>query len=179
MTKDEKKAHKQKLKQLNLRVRKYKAYMEETYIEVDANEVLNKNTISDAILGMEEDNKYIPFKEDIEIIIKNALPTNQTLVRNKIETQLVARLYEINTSLRRLYKKIIITFLIGVVSLALNVVFHFMKVDNFLLYEILAVLSWVFLWTTVDNFYFDRHELTHKRALIERMYFANYTFDYD
>lgn len=179
MTKQEKKAHKQKLKQLKSRVRKYKAYMEETYIEVDANEVLNKNTISDAILGMEEDNKYIPIKEDVEIIIKNVLPTNATLVRNKIETQLVARLYEINTSLKRLYKKVSITFIIGVLSLALNVIFHFINFDNFLLYEVLAVFSWVFLWTTVDNLYFDRHDLIRKRTLIQRMYFANYTFDYD
>lgn len=173
------KEYKQRRKQLKERIKRYKEYMEESYIEVDAKEVLNKNTLSDAILGMEEDNKYIPIKEDIEIIIKNAETTQQTLIKNKIETQLVLRMYEINSSLKRLYKRIVVSFIIGVVSLVANVSINYMNIDNFLLYEVLSVLSWVFLWTAVDNFYFERHDLISKRALIERMYYANYTFEKD
>lgn len=173
------KEYKQRRKQLKERIKRYKEYMEESYIEVDAKEVLNKNTLSDAILGMEEDNKYIPIREDIEIIIKNAEATQQTLIKNKIETQLVLRMYEINSSLKRLYKRIIVSFIIGVVSLVANVIINYMNIDNFLVYEVLSVLSWVFLWTAVDNFYFERHDLISKRALIERMYYANYTFEKD
>ncbi|MDD5183392.1 MAG: hypothetical protein PHU02_04400, partial [Bacilli bacterium] len=65
MTKEEKKKYKTELKRLDDRVDKYKEYIEENYIEVDAKEVLNKNTISDAIDGMEVDNKYIPYKYDL------------------------------------------------------------------------------------------------------------------
>ena len=88
MEPNDKKAFKEKSKQLDERVKRYRDYMEETWIEVDAKEVLNKNTLTDAIDGMEEDNKYIPYKDDVEIIIKNALKTQQSLIRNKIGTSI-------------------------------------------------------------------------------------------
>lgn len=179
MTKQEKKAYKAKLKQLNERVKRYTEYMEENYIEVDAKEVMNKNTFTDAIDGMEEDNKYIPYKDDVEIIIINALPTQQTLVKNKIETGLVSRLYEIETSLKRLHKKILVTFLLGVVFLSINVVLNYLKIQNYYFTrEIASIASWVFMWTTVEKFYFDRHDLLHKKSLIERMFFAVYSFEH-
>ena len=177
METNEKKAFKEKSKQLDERVKRYRDYMEETWIEVDAKEVLNKNTLTDAIDGMEEDNKYIPYKDDIEIIIKNALKTQQSLVRNKIEHQLVARLYELKMSIRRLYRKIFFTFTIGMISFIINVVLNHYEVDIFAVREMLNIVSWIFLWTTIEKFIFDRHELLYKKNLMERMYFGKYSFD--
>lgn len=151
--------------------------MEETWIEVDAKEVLNKNTLTDAIDGMEEDNKYIPYKDDVEIIIKNALKTQQSLIRNKIEHQLVARLYELKMSIRRLYRKIFFTFTIGMIGFISNIVLHHYEVDLFAVREMLNIVSWIFLWTTIEKFIFDRHELLYKKNLMERMYFGKYSFD--
>ncbi|MDD2575729.1 MAG: hypothetical protein PHD47_04610 [Acholeplasmataceae bacterium] len=177
METNEKKAFKEKSKQLDERVKRYRDYMEETWIEVDAKEVLNKNTLTDAIDGMEEDNKYIPYKDDVEIIIKNALKTQQSLVRNKIEHQLVARLYELKMSIRRLYRKIFFTFTIGMISFIINVVLNHYEVDIFAVREMLNIVSWIFLWTTIEKFIFDRHELLYKKNLMERMYFGKYSFD--
>lgn len=177
METNEKRAFKEKSKQLDERVKRYRDYMEETWIEVDAKEVLNKNTLTDAIDGMEEDNKYIPYKDDVEIIIKNALKTQQSLVRNKIEHQLVARLYELKMSIRRLYGKIFFTFTIGVISFIVNVVLNHYKVNIFAVREMLNIVSWIFLWTTIEKFIFDRHELLYKKNLMERMYFGKYSFD--
>jgi len=177
MDANEKKAFKEKTKQLDERVKRYRDYMEETWIEVDAREVLNKNTLTDAIDGMEEDNKYIPYKDDVEIIIKNAQKTQQTLIRNKIEHQLVARLYELKMSIRRLYGKIFFTFTIGMISFVANVLLNHFNVEVFALTELLNIISWIFLWTTIEKFIFDRHELLYKKNLIERMYFGKYSFD--
>ncbi|MCK9493246.1 MAG: hypothetical protein M0Q00_02630 [Acholeplasmataceae bacterium] len=177
MEPNDKKAFKEKSKQLDERVKRYRDYMEETWIEVDAKEVLNKNTLTDAIDGMEEDNKYIPYKDDVEIIIKNALKTQQSLIRNKIEHQLVARLYELKMSIRRLYRKIFFTFTIGMIGFISNIVLHHYEVDLFAVREMLNIVSWIFLWTTIEKFIFDRHELLYKKNLMERMYFGKYSFD--
>jgi len=177
MEPNDKKAFKEKSKQLDERVKRYRDYMEETWIEVDAKEVLNKNTLTDAIDGMEEDNKYIPYKDDVEIIIKNALKTQQSLIRNKIEHQLVARLYELKMSIRRLYRKIFFTFIIGMIGFISNIVLHHYEVDLFAVREMLNIVSWIFLWTTIEKFIFDRHELLYKKNLMERMYFGKYSFD--
>jgi len=177
MEPNDKKAFKEKSKQLDERVKRYRDYMEETWIEVDAKEVLNKNTLTDAIDGMEEDNKYIPYKDDVEIIIKNALKTQQSLIRNKIEHQLVARLYELKMSIRRLYRKIFFTFTIGMIGFISNIVLHHYEVDIFAVREMLNIVSWIFLWTTIEKFIFDRHELLYKKNLMERMYFGKYSFD--
>lgn len=177
MEPNDKKAFKEKSKQLDERVKRYRDYMEETWIEVDAKEVLNKNTLTDAIDGMEEDNKYIPYKDDVEIIIKNALKTQQSLIRNKIEHQLVARLYELKMSIRRLYRKIFFTFTIGMIGFIINIVLHHYEVDIFAVREMLNIVSWIFLWTTIEKFIFDRHELLYKKNLMERMYFGKYSFD--
>lgn len=177
MEPNDKKAFKEKSKQLDERVKRYRDYMEETWIEVDAKEVLNKNTLTDAIDGMEEDNKYIPYKDDVEIIIKNALKTQQSLIRNKIEHQLVARLYELKMSIRRLYRKIFFTFTIGMIGFISNIILHHYEVDLFAVREMLNIVSWIFLWTTIEKFIFDRHELLYKKNLMERMYFGKYSFD--
>ena len=177
MEPNDKKAFKEKSKQLDERVKRYRDYMEETWIEVDAKEVLNKNTLTDAIDGMEEDNKYIPYKDDVEIIIKNALKTQQSLIRNKIEHQLVARLYELKMSIRRLYRKIFFTFTIGMIGFISNIVLHHYEVNLFAVREMLNIVSWIFLWTTIEKFIFDRHELLYKKNLMERMYFGKYSFD--
>lgn len=176
MTKEEKKKYKTELKRLNERVDKYKEYIEENYIEVDAKEVMNKNTINDAIDGMEEDNKYIPYKYDLDIYVTNCPLDQEEIVKNKIEQQIVARLYEIKLALRIFYKKIILLFVLGLIFLGISVYLHYIEFDVFVLQEIASIGSWVFMWTTVEKLFFDRHELKRKQNMIERLFFSKYIF---
>lgn len=176
MTKEEKKKYKTELKRLDDCVDKYKEYIEENYIEVDAKEVLNKNTISDAIDGMEVDNKYIPYKYDLEIYVTNCPKKQEEVVKNKIEQQIVARLYEIKLALRIFYKKIILLFAFGLIFLGLSVYMNAINLDIFVLKEIASIGSWVFMWTTVEKLFFDCNDLKRKQYMIERLFFSKYIF---
>lgn len=174
MTKEEKKRYKTELKRLNGRVDKYKEYIEENYIEVDAREVLNKNTLTDAIDGMELDNKYIPYKYDVDIYVTNCPENQGEIVKNRIEQQIVARLYEIKLALRVFYKKVFFVFLLGMFFLGLNIYMDYKNFDVFVFREIATIGSWVFMWTTVEKLVFDRHDLKRKQSMIERMFFSKY-----
>ena len=90
---------------------------------------------------------------------------------------MVARLYELKMSIRRLYRKIFFTFIIGMIGFISNIVLHHYEVDLFAVREMLNIVSWIFLWTTIEKFIFDRHELLYKKNLMERMYFGKYSFD--
>ena len=105
----------------------------------------------------------------INIYSKNELKSEE--VSKAIKSHYKKEYIEAKIDISKTNISVLVSLLLGILSLALLLVFHSI-LDNFYLTTITEIMAWVFVWEAIDKFFYERSNLKRKSLLIQRLYTA-------
>ncbi|MCL2212626.1 MAG: hypothetical protein FWB93_02180 [Oscillospiraceae bacterium] len=145
--------------------RKLEKELSQKYKNVKENEVtLEKDDFKDGKLTvfgydrLKNQCDYIPYSETIELAVPQAFEAN---FRASLEFMIANELSRIRKDRREARRTSLILLLGGIFCFVLAIAFEFR--DILLAENLVVIASWVFVWASVEKWFFDRKELQEKR----------------
>ena len=130
-----------------------------------------------AIDVLEEKTKYLPLKGNLTVMVDcdcGDLLDSSKKIKDSIRKQLIPLLYYVDLHLRRLSRVSVVLMIFGVLAMGTASLLSELSFNAYALHEILVIASWVFIWASVETFFFDRRRLKNKKHRLQRIYFADY-----
>lgn len=115
--------------------------------------------------------KLSPLRKPLTIKIHTKKELDRQRVAVAIKNHYGEEYMEVKNEIRKTNEFSIISLLLGVLFLALLVIFYKFA-DNYILDTITEIIAWVFVWEAADNFFLKRTLLRHKALRIQRLYSA-------
>jgi len=121
---------------------------------------LTKQALDDIMSRSQEQYKY--GKELLNPVIISSCPEEK--LRPALRKSMARKLVKNKAERKRQLILSLVCFLAGVLLLALGSIFNPERIA--VLYEIVLVISWVFVWTAVEMFFFERQKSQFKKYRI-------------
>ena len=115
--------------------------------------------------------KMMPPNKDLQINIYSKENINEQEVIKATKSHYAREYAETKLSLSRTNFVALVSLLLGIISLALLLVFYSV-LNNFYLTTLTEIMAWVFVWEAVDKFFYGRAEIKRKCSLIQKIYTA-------
>ena len=131
----------------------------------------------DLITYLDTRNQYIPNKYDLHIAmhIKNPDYPKQKKIESTIKQTYENRLHNLHRKVRNMYFLSAIMMLLGLTFIGVEVLLNNLyNLPNYLSL-LIQIFAWVFVWSSVDIFVFDRGELKLERLLTYRILTAHFS----
>jgi len=142
--------------------------LEQKYKEVKENEVsLAADYFKDGKLtiygydSLKHQCDYIPYSEEIIIKIPNGFEKN---FKDSLEFMAANELFRIKKDRSEARITSLLLLLSGILFLALGFIFEHQQRELF--WNIVIIVSWVFIWAATEKWFFDRKDLREKRKSI-------------
>ncbi len=135
----------------------------------------DKRIKSEIIDYIERQARFLPLKE--RLVIRIERPDGQAglaeSVGEAIRDNLRDRMIECQLQLRGNLREFLALFALGVSSFAVKAAIGG-RTTNPTVSEILIIVSWVFIWRSVETIYFERKKLRREKLKLIQLYLATY-----
>jgi len=108
---------------------------------------------------LKDECEYIDYHEDVEIIVPKEYVGG---FRDTLEGMAANELAHIKKEKRETQIRALIFLIIGMALFAIGQFVHYVTVA----YELTTIITWVFIWTAVEKFFFDHGKLQERRSNI-------------
>ncbi|MCX5774908.1 MAG: hypothetical protein NTV44_00805 [Firmicutes bacterium] len=165
-------------KQLMKKVRAFSAYSEAGHIDLEVYPgTLSRVRIQDAIEHMLTETKYLPMTQAITVRV--AFPDgspdpNPASIKKAVNGEIVKMIYFEELEIKRLNIYCLILLGGGIFALLLSGFFRSISYVTYFFQEISLLVSWGFVWSSVETFFLNRRNVVLERQKLYRLYIAEY-----
>jgi len=150
---------------MNKKYREIEKALEQRYKDVSENEAsLNADDFKDGKLTvcgyerLKSQCDYIPYSEEIVINIPSELEHS---FKDSLEFLAANELSRIKKDRREARITSLVLLLGGILFFAFGIIFEYFQRELF--WNIVIIVSWVFIWAAAEKWFFDRKDLREKR----------------
>ncbi len=170
---------KERLQQLKKRINKYSAKFEDGIIDVKVSpEPMDRRKTLDILSRLESEAMYIPSSQQLTIKVdfeqKEEASTQLVALKEAINNEIIKIIYHENQELRRVKFLSIILFLVGISTMLISSLLNSKEFFVQALQQLFMIISWVFIWESIDKVVFVRHQLVKKKMKLFQIYFGDY-----
>jgi len=130
---------------------------------------INKDIIS----YLEDKAKYFPAFEKLTILVESPEPGIMEDLKSGVNAQLKRELTDIEYELKKDFRESVLLFFAGVVSFLFEAFFS-IGFQSKMLDNLMVIVCWVFVWRSVEIFFFERRELRKRKRKLLQLYLADY-----
>ena len=170
---------KEKIQHIRKRIGAYSAKFEDGIIDIKISSgPIDRRKVLDAITRLESDTMYISSHQQLTIRVEfeDKLEDDNKIstLKEAINSEIIKIIYHENQEIKRIKLISLILGIVGITSMSIAALLSNDKFITFAIQQLFVIISWVFIWETIDKMVFVRQQLVSKKLKLYQLYFADY-----